>query len=114
MSSRDITTGKAGRPLGGRNWPEELAGRLERSVGMVEDRLVRPVVGITKALVYGIFALILLTMAGVVTAIAAVRLLNVYVFAGQDWASMLSVGGIFCLIGLFLWSKRTAKRGAGS
>lgn len=92
------------------DWPTEIADRLEKVTLAVEQRTVQPLVGLARLAVYGILALILLMVVGTLASVALVRLLNVYLFTGADWASFAVTGGILALVGLLLWGMRTKKR----
>jgi hypothetical protein len=41
-----------------------------------------------------------------VVIIGAVRLLNVYLFAGHEWLSYLIIGGLSLVVGLVIWRRR--------
>ena len=49
----------AGNPLTDPNWAAHVADTVERVVGTVHDRTTRPVVHVTRALVFGLLAAIL-------------------------------------------------------
>jgi len=92
----------------------QAADAIERTVGAVRDRTTGPAITIARGIVYGTFALLVGTAAAVLLAIAAVRLLDVYLpdaVVGEDhtWVAHLVVGLAFTLGGLFLWSRRTRR-----
>jgi hypothetical protein len=80
---------------------------LDEVVGVVRDRAVRPVVVAARAVVFGIVAATLLSVAGVAIAIGLVRLLDVEVFGGRVWASDALIGVVACAVGAVAWAKRT-------
>lgn len=91
------------------DWPAQVAGRLESATAAVERRTVEPIVGLARLAVYGLLAAMLLMVVGTLSAIALVRVLNVYLFSGADWASFAVTGGILTITGLLLWGMRTKK-----
>ena len=101
-----------GNPLTDPNWAADLADTVERVVGTVRDKTTKPLVTVTRALVYGLFAAILGIVALVLVIVMLTRLLQEVL----DWVeirrsaavyiSYLAVGGIFSLAGLFFLRKR--------
>jgi hypothetical protein len=87
------------------DWPAQAADRIEEVVGTIRDRTVRPLTVVARAVVYGLLAGVLGIAVMVLLAIAAVRVVNVYL-PGDVWAAHLTVGMFFTLVGLFLWTKR--------
>jgi predicted PurR-regulated permease PerM len=104
-----------GNPFTDPNWAADLADTVERVVGTVRDKTTKPIVTLTRGLVYGLLAAIL--------GIAAIVLLIVMLTRGTQelldqikvrrsaavYISYLAVGGIFSLLGLFVLSKRYSK-----
>ena len=81
-------------------------------VGAVRDRTVKPATLVVKAVVYGPVAAVLGLVAVVMVAVAGVRALN-DIPHNRDWISLLGVGGLFTLVGLFsLGRGRSAARKA--
>jgi len=95
---------------GASDWPARITSELERVTTLVERRAVDPLRRVARGVVYGLVAATVGGLALILGTVGLVRLLNVYAFAGHDWASFALLGGIESLGGLFLWSKR-AKRG---
>lgn len=89
----------------------KAAARVEGVVEMLRDRSVRPVFKGVQGAIFGFVAFFLGIVVFVLIAIAAVRGLDI-AFGGRVWASDTVVGGIFSLGGLFLLSRRHAKREA--
>lgn len=82
-------------------WPDQLADGVESAVGVVRDKAVRPATVLAKALVYGPLAAIVGLTALVLVAVAVVRGLNA-IPGFRDWISLLALGGLFTVVGLFL------------
>ena len=95
--------------LVGDDWPAQTADTIERFVTSVRDKTTGPLETIARGLVFGLLAAILGTAALVLLAVAVVRVLDVAI-PGDVWSAHAVAGGIFTLAGLFLWSKRSAKR----
>jgi predicted PurR-regulated permease PerM len=104
-----------GNPFTDPNWAADLADTVERVVGSVRAKTTKPLVTVTRGLVYGLLVAIL--------GIAALVLLIVMLTRGTQelldqfkvrrsaavYISYLAVGGIFSLLGLFVLSKRYSK-----
>jgi hypothetical protein len=89
------------------DWTTEAANAIDRAVAVARDKTVEPAQAISKALVYGLLAVLLIVPATVLLTAGTFRAL-VEVFQGEVWAAWLTLGGIFVLAGGFLWIKRNA------
>jgi hypothetical protein len=101
-----------GNPFTDPNWAADLADTIERVVGTVRDKTTKPIVTVTRGLVYGLLAAIL--------GFAAVVLLIVTLTRGTQelldevnvrrsaavYISYLAVGGIFSVVGVLVLRKR--------
>lgn len=87
----------------GADWAVQIADTIESVVGSVRDKTAVPLETVARALVYGILVAVIGVTALVLVTISAVRLLD-YVL--EIWAAYAIVGGLFTLMGLFLWRKR--------
>ncbi|MGH9138380.1 MAG: hypothetical protein ACRD0G_15265 [Acidimicrobiales bacterium] len=101
----------AGNPFTDPNWAADVADTIERVVGGVRDKTTKPLVTVTRALVYGLLAAIVGIAAVVLLIIAATRGLQALLDLGlrrsaSVYLSYLIIGGIFSVIGVFLLSKR--------
>ncbi len=94
------------------DWPAKVADTIEDVVETVQDRVVRPLVVVSRGIVFGIIIAVMALLLSVVVAIAVVRLLDVYAFGGRVWASDALLGALLVLGGGYAWTKRAA-RGAG-
>lgn len=95
------------------DWPAQAADTIERVVGSVRDKTTGPAITVARWVVYGTFALLVGAVVGVLLAIAAVRVLDVYLpnaWVGEQhtWAAHLIVGLLFSLVGMLAWSRRSA------
>jgi hypothetical protein len=89
------------------DWTVQTADTIDRVVTTIRSKTSDPLVGIARWVVFGLIALIVVTMALVLLAIGSVRALIVYLPFGDHrvWAAYLIVGGIFVLAGLLLFRK---------
>jgi hypothetical protein len=92
----------------GDDWPAVVAKTIESTVAAIHDRVIRPVVLVARALVFGFIIATMALVLTVVVSIALIRLLTVYVFDGKVWPADLVVGGLFCVAGLAAWMRRDA------
>ncbi len=102
--------GDGGKPVKTVDWPAEAANRVDSLVTGVRDKTVKPLTLAAKGVVYGILVAVLSLVALVLVTAALVRVLDVYAFPGRIWATYTVIGGIFTLVGAFLWLKRRPKR----
>lgn len=91
----------------GSDWTTDLLDRLDHYIEVVRSNTTDRLVKVARLLVYGLIAVILGTMAGVVALIAVIRILDV-VLPREVWLPYVILGAIFLGLGLFLWSKKTA------
>jgi hypothetical protein len=89
------------------DWTTDAADAIERSITLARDRTVVPARAATKAVVYGMLAVILIVPAAILLTVGLFRALT-ELYQGEVWASWLTLGGIFVLLGGFLWVKRNA------
>jgi hypothetical protein len=95
----------------GAQWQVKVVDTVEDVVTAVHDRVIRPLLLLARAVVFGIVAGAMLLVVSILLSVAVVRLLDVYAFRGRVWASDAVVGGILTVAGLVVWTKR---RGAGA
>lgn len=105
-----------GAPTSEPDWPAQAADTIERVVGAVRDRTTGQLVTAARWMVYGTFAALVGVVVAVLLAVAGVRAMDVYLpdaWVGEDhtWVAHLIIGTVFTVIGMVLWSKRTAKPG---
>jgi hypothetical protein len=99
-----------------RDWATDTAELIDRTVGNVRDRIVEPAESVGRTIVFG-------TLAGLVgiaiVVIAVIAVFHVLVILANEltpgpddnaWIAWLFLGGILEVVGVLLWSKRTAKR----
>ena len=100
-----------GNPFTDPNWAADLADTIERVVGTVRDRTTKPLVTASRGVVFGLLAAILGVVAAILLIVVATRatqaLLDIWFRHEMSvYLSYFIVGGIICLGGLFVLSKR--------
>ena len=84
------------------DWAATTTDKVEVVVAFIRDRTVTPALRLVRYLSFGVLALFVGTLLAVLVGAGIIRVLDNYVFPGKVWASYLTVGGIFLLLGLFL------------
>ena len=100
------------------DWPAQATDTIVKVVGTARDKVTGPVTTAARAIVYGLFAGILGTIAVVLLSILIVRLANNYlpdsVFGEEHvWAAHLLLGLVFSGFALVLWAKRKPQTDEG-
>jgi hypothetical protein len=99
------------RSTTGTDWTVQAADAIESVVVSVRSKTTDPLIGVSRWIVYGTLAAIVGLVAATVAIIGLVRVLDV-ILPGEVWVVDVLLGGIFTVIGLFLWSRRPARRSA--
>lgn len=102
-----------GNPFTDPNWAADLADTIERTVGNVRDKTTKPLVAVTRGLVYGLLAAIMGVAAVVFLVNFLIRglqaLLDLLVSTERSvYLSYLIIGGVFALAGMVALKKRHA------
>lgn len=100
-------------PLTDPNWAKTTTDTVVRLVGTVRERTTVPVVYAARGVVFGLLAAFLGLFAAVLFVVGLVRGIQALLELGVDdaqavYLSYFIVGGIFCLVGVFLFAKRNA------
>ena len=90
------------------DWAADTADRIDHFVAAIRSKTSDRLVGVARLIVYGLLAAVMGAMALVLLIIAGIRFLDAYIPRGV-WIPYLLLGAILVGVGLFLWSKRTAK-----
>ena len=99
-------------PVVGDDWAVQAADTIERVVTGVRDKTTVPLITMARTLVFGVLAATMGTVALVLFAAGLVRAVDTYLTGPLDsharsvWVTEAGLGGIFTLLGLFLWSRR--------
>jgi hypothetical protein len=89
------------------DWTTEATDAIERAVVTVRDRTVTPARTISRGVVYGLLAALIVFPAVIFAVIGFFRGL-VEIYQGEVWAAWLTLGAISVVAGMFCWAKRTA------
>jgi len=87
------------------DWASQTADQIEKVVVGLRSKTADPLDHIGRILVYGLLAAVLGVAALVLLVAGLVRAIDVGV-PGEVWSAHVILGGIFTLLGLFLWTKR--------
>jgi hypothetical protein len=93
----------------GAEWPKKAADTVDLVVDTIHDKAIRPVLLAARIVVFGLLIAVLSAVVLVLLSIGLLRLLDVYAFPGRVWLSYLVVGGVFTVLGLLAWTKRTSR-----
>jgi hypothetical protein len=93
---------------GSDDWAVQAADTVERVVDSIRGKTTGPITTVARALVFGLLAAILGITALVLLIVGMVRAIDVYL-PEDVWAAYALTGGIFFLVGLFLWTRRRRK-----
>lgn len=102
-----------GNPLTDPNWADDTTDTVVRLVGTVRDKATKPLVYAARGLVFGLIAAFLGLFAVILLLIGLTRGLQAFAdiwFAHERsvYISYLAVGGIFSVVGMLLFKKRSA------
>ncbi|MEO1057869.1 MAG: hypothetical protein AAFY28_13235 [Actinomycetota bacterium] len=105
-----------GNPLTDPNWPRETTDTIVEFVGTVREQTTTKVVYAARAVVFGLIAAIVGMFTAVLVVIGLLRGVQALFDLGVSspravYLSYFTVGGIFCLVGAFLFRKRNAETG---
>ena len=87
------------------DWTEQVADAIDNAVLTVRDKTVVPAQKLVRAVVAGLLAGVLASVALILLAIGSFRALAVYL-PEDVWLAHLILGGILTAGGLFCWSRR--------
>ena len=87
------------------DWPQQATAKVVDVVDNVRSKTAGPAIRISRAIVYGLVAMVLLLIALPLFLIGLTRLLD-YAIPGDIWRVYFIVGGVFVILGLLLWSRR--------
>ena len=71
----------------------------------MKGKTTGPALKVVRLVVYGLVLLVAASMLLILLIAGLVRLLDIAI-PGDVWSAHLIIGGIFLVVGMFLWSKR--------
>ena len=101
----------AGNPLSDPEFPKKTVDFIDRVVGTIRDHTTKPVVALTRGIVFGSIVAVVAVSLVVVALIALVRgtqeVFELFLNERRAvWASYFAVGGSFILVGALLMKAR--------
>ena len=90
------------------DWATQVVDSLQGVVDAIKAKTTTPALNLVRTVVFALMAVGLGITTLLLLTIGAVRALDAYLPQGV-WLAHLIIGGIFLFVGLFVWSKRTAK-----
>jgi hypothetical protein len=91
---------------GERDWPAGAADKIVEVVGQIKGQTIRPVKSASRTVVYGLVIAIVAIAIVVLVFIALFRVTDTLL--GEMYLAYLVWGLLCTIVGLVLWSKRTA------
>ncbi len=93
------------------DWPQQATSRVVDVVDTVRSKTAGPAIQVSRAVVYGLVALILGLLAIPLLIVGATRgvISLIDLWAGHDkavWITYAGFGAFFSAVGLLLWSRR--------
>ncbi len=89
------------------DWTTDAVDTLDRVVGLVRDKAVRPAQRATTAVVFGLLVGFFVLTAAILLSLGLFR--AIVVIVGEVWLAWLILGGIFVLLGAFCWRFRFSR-----
>ena len=89
------------------DWTQQATDTVVELVETVRSKATGPAITAARGAVYGLLAALVGIVALTLLAVGLVRVINNYL-PEDVWAAHLLVGVVFCVAGLFVWSKRRA------
>ena len=90
------------------DWASQTADQIEKVVVGLRSKTADPLDHIARIVVYGLHAGVLGIAALVLLIAGLVRAMDVWI-PGEVWVAHTILGGIFTVLGLFLWTERRKK-----
>lgn len=81
---------------------------IDTVVATVNDKAVRPAIVAARGIVFGIIIAVVGLVVLLLLGVGVVRLLTDDVFHQHVWITYLALGGLFCAVGAFAYSRRGA------
>jgi len=112
-SSRKTHT-KKGISIGPDDWPEQAADKVVDIVDKVKGYTTDNALLVIRGVVYGLVALVLGTIALILTVAIMVRLADAYLPIGSGvgdatWSAHLFIGSLLTILGLGAWGSRSGE-----
>ncbi len=103
------------RATDGEDWPARASETVVQYVGTVREKTTGPALNASRNIVYmaamGLIAFVLLILLLVlfVRVLVTATAYLPFVEEGETWLAYFVIGGLFLLVGMFLWRKKEAR-----
>lgn len=116
MAERSLGSPQASAGAPGKDWPDEIADRIESVVGAVRSKTTVPITRAARAVVFGFVAGALGAAMFLLFVIGLVRVLDVYLpwhpLARRVWTVDAGAAAIFLATGALAWRRRRPRQRA--
>ncbi len=85
---------------------DKVLRQFDHVLDVVHDKVLRPILLAGRVIAYGFIVVLAALVLVAVLLIGIIRFVNVYIFAGHEYATYLAVGVISILAGMFVWRRR--------
>lgn len=85
---------------------DKVLRQFDHVLDIVHDKVLRPILLAGRVIAYGFIILLAALVLVAVLLIGIIRFVNVYLFAGHEYITYLSVGVLSILAGMFIWRRR--------
>ncbi len=89
------------------DWTTDAVDTLDRVVGVVRDKAVRPAQRATTAVVFGLLVAFFVLTASILLSLGLFR--AIVVLVDEVWLAWMILGGIFVVAGAFCWRLRFSR-----
>ncbi|HJP16891.1 MAG TPA: hypothetical protein QF762_07990 [Acidimicrobiales bacterium] len=94
-------------------WIDAIITRFTSIVDQLRSRTTQPIITGARGLVYG---LVVLICSFAILSLLAIGLFRLFenILPGDTWITYIVCGGLFCLVGTWMWSRRVPKDSSSS
>jgi phosphatidylglycerophosphate synthase len=85
---------------------DKVLRQFDHALDVVHDKVLRPILLAGRVIAYGFIVVLAALVLIAVLLIGVIRFVNVYLFAGHEYITYLSVGAIAILAGMIIWRRR--------
>ena len=85
---------------------DKALGAFDHVLDIFHDRVLRPIFIAGRAIAFGFIVLMMTLVLVIAGVVGLIRLFNVYLFAGHEWASYAISGLLLLGVGLRIWRRR--------
>jgi phosphatidylglycerophosphate synthase len=93
------------RPHDG-DFVDKVLRQFDHVLDIVHDKVLRPILLAGRVIAYGFIILLAALVLVAALLIGIIRFVNVYLFAGHEYITYLSVGALSIFAGMFIWRRR--------